>query len=84
MLSDRTDNEVIWAMQTWLSCTTLDPFEREILEQLRNALVLGGREAFLETGASYAAIFAAPLYSAADKARAQGIGAWPNAEQSHV
>lgn len=77
-LSTRTDEELIWAVQTWIDKTSLlDPQERDILEQLRNTLVLQGREAFIEQGRIYMTLFAPQLYRAADKARACGIGAWP-------
>jgi hypothetical protein len=83
-IDDRSDDEIIWALQTWLGCTLLDPFELELLETLRNAIVLRGREEFLAQGRMLMMLFAPHLHSAADKARAQGIGAWINAEQPVV
>lgn len=84
-LSERTDDEVIWAMQTWIDRTPdLAGQELDLLEQLRNTLVLHGREAFIEQGRVFMALFASSLFIAQAKARAQGLGAWPERAEQPV
>lgn len=56
-------NKAIWFCRTWLECTTLDPFQRSLIEQLLKEAEQG-MEQFRTKLEEYRTYFPAQLYDA--------------------
>jgi len=81
MRQPRSQNEIIWALNEWSKCTTLDPFERGLVQNLHRA-ASQSEDAFDQLATALLATVRGGLISAMNKANAQGLCLkWPPAEQ---
>jgi hypothetical protein len=70
--STRPIEDIQWAMGEWLKCQSLDPFERNLVENL-NTAAQQGLPNFLMIKEVLQMQFSAQLFSAIHKARSEGI-----------
>lgn len=76
-MRERTQQEILWFMDEWRRCTTLDPFERSLLDQMAASAAVS-TAAFWEKADLFRSHLLAPLLNAANKAREQGLcKSWP-------